>query len=162
MGGRRRKHHWADRVPPREHRVFPESTPTAEIRKTTPAGAAFPFPKNLYRQGVAVSAAPFDSARFRRRRTTNKKTARRRSVCRFQIRPQRSVLRGDNRRTLQASTGGLDLRLACALAASPCLRSGCAVLCDIQPDDRTRDATQHRLFGGFDNLRRSKKNSHNK
>src|SRR5215470_10741564 len=149
MGGRRRKHHWADRVPPREHRVFPESTPTAEIRKTIPAGAAFPFPKNLYRQGVAVSAAPFDSVRFRRR-TTNKKD-RPKAVCVVQIRPQRSVLRGDNRRTLQASTGGLDLRLACALAASPCLRGACAVLCDIEPDDRTRDATQHGLFSGFGN-----------
>ena len=37
-----------------EHRDFPESTTTAEARRTTHAGAAFHFRINFCRQGVAL------------------------------------------------------------------------------------------------------------
>jgi hypothetical protein len=97
-------------------------------------------------------------------RTTNKKDRPKAVSLVVPIRRQRSVLRvlrGDDRHTLQATASRLDLGLACALAAGICLRSACAVLCDVKPDHGAGHATQHGLFSGFGNLRRTSKNSRN-
>jgi hypothetical protein len=49
-----------------EHRIIPESSVPVENTKLALAGAAFLFRTNLYRQGAAENAAPFDSGTSRR------------------------------------------------------------------------------------------------